>query len=120
MCDQNSPWKSSGSPVSHIAKMARKAPTIPHAGDGPVKGGAVPLFDLRPDLGTEAEGEAAFREQLKIVGLMSQLHRSHGMRWRRLLASSRAAVAPAARISGVKTSCGPSNVKAPSTPSCFH
>src|SRR5580698_982072 len=35
-----------------------------------------------------------------------------------LVASSSVFVAPAARISGVNTSCGPSNVKAPSTPNC--
>ena len=33
------------------------------------------FLDLRPDLGAEAEGEAAVRDQLQIVGLMSDVNR---------------------------------------------
>ncbi len=99
--------------------MARRAPTqLPHPGDGPVEGRAVPLLHLGPDLGPEAQGEPPPGQQLEVVGLVGQLDRDcGGRRWPRWWPARVAVVAPAASTSGVKTSWGPSKVKAPSTPS---
>ncbi len=48
---------------------------LAHPGDRPIEGRAVALLHLGPDLGAEAQGEAASGQQLEVVGLVGQLHR---------------------------------------------
>ena len=51
----------------------QRADQLPHAGDGPVEGGAVPLLHLGPDLGAETQGEPTPGQQLEVIGLVGQL-----------------------------------------------